>query len=47
MGGACSTNGGKRNVYRLLVRKSEGKRPLGMPRYRWLDDIRIYLGDIG
>jgi hypothetical protein len=29
MGRACSTNGDKRNVYRMLVAKSEGKRPLG------------------
>jgi hypothetical protein len=29
MGGACSTNGEKRNVYRLLVGKPDGKRPLG------------------
>jgi hypothetical protein len=29
VGGACSTNGGKRNMYRLLVGKPEGKRPLG------------------
>jgi hypothetical protein len=34
MGGACSTNWGKRNTYRLLVRKREGKRPLERPRHR-------------
>jgi hypothetical protein len=33
MGGACSTNGEKRNAYRLLVGKPEGKRPLGRPRH--------------
>jgi hypothetical protein len=32
MGGASGTNGGKRNVYRLLVGKPEGKGPLGRPR---------------
>jgi hypothetical protein len=32
MGGACSTNGEKRNAYRLLVGKPEGRRPLGRPR---------------
>jgi hypothetical protein len=32
--GACSTNGEKRNTYRLLVEKPEGKRPLGRPRRR-------------
>jgi hypothetical protein len=31
IGGACSTNGEKVNVYRLLVGKPEGKRPLGRP----------------
>jgi hypothetical protein len=29
MGRACSTNGAKRNAYRIVVRKPEGKRPLG------------------
>jgi hypothetical protein len=37
MGGACSTNGEKRNAYRILVGKPEGKIPLGIPR-RWLVD---------
>jgi hypothetical protein len=31
----------------LLVRKSEGKRPLGSPRCRWVDNIKIDLGEIG
>jgi hypothetical protein len=43
MGGACSTNGKKRNAYRLLVEKPEGKRPLGRPRRRWVDNIRMIL----
>jgi hypothetical protein len=43
---ACSTNGEKRNAYRLLVRKPEGKRPLGRPRHRWVDYIREVLGEI-
>jgi hypothetical protein len=47
VGGACSTNGGQRNVYRLLVRKPEGKRPLGRPRCRWVDNIRMHLGEVG
>jgi hypothetical protein len=34
-------------VYRVLVRKPEGKRPLGRPRHRWEDGIRIYLMEIG
>jgi hypothetical protein len=37
MGGTCSTNGEKRNAYRLLVRKPEGKISLGRPRRRWVD----------
>jgi hypothetical protein len=35
-----------RNAYRILVR-SEGKRPLGRPRRRWVDNIKIDLGEIG
>jgi hypothetical protein len=47
MGGSCSTNGEKRNAYRLLVGKPEGKRPLGRPRCRWVDNIRMDLGAVG
>jgi hypothetical protein len=39
--------GGKRNAYRLLVGKPEGKRPLGRPRRRWADNIKIDLLEIG
>jgi hypothetical protein len=39
--------GEKRNVYMLLVGKPEGKRPLGRSRRRWLDNIRMDLGEIG
>jgi hypothetical protein len=48
MGGSCSTNGEKRNEYRILVGGPEGKRPLGRPRYRWEDNtcIRMYLRKI-
>jgi hypothetical protein len=35
------------NAYRLLVRKPEGKRPLGRPRRRWVDNISIDLGEMG
>jgi hypothetical protein len=35
----------KRNVYRLLVAKPEGKRPLGRPRRRWIDNIKLALSD--
>jgi hypothetical protein len=47
MGGPCSTNGDKRNAYRLLVGKPEGKRPLGRPRRRRVDNIRMDLGEVG
>jgi hypothetical protein len=39
--------GEKRNAYRLLVGKPEGKRPLGRPRRRWVDNIRKDLGEVG
>jgi hypothetical protein len=39
--------GEKRTAYRLLVGKPEGKRPLGRPRCRWVDNIRINLGEVG
>jgi hypothetical protein len=47
MGGACSTNGEKRNVHRILMGKPEGKRPLGRPRRRWVDNIKMDLREIG
>jgi hypothetical protein len=37
----------KRNAYRILVRKPEGKRPLGRPRRTWVDNIKIDLREIG
>jgi hypothetical protein len=37
----------KRNVYRLLAQKPEGKRPLGRPRRTWVDNIRMDLGVVG
>jgi hypothetical protein len=39
--------GEKRNVYRLLVGKPEGKRPLGRPRRRWIGNIKMGLLEIG
>jgi hypothetical protein len=39
--------GEKRTAYRLLVGKSEGKRPLGRPRRRWVDNIKMDLGEVG
>jgi hypothetical protein len=41
--GHVSRVGEKRNVYRLLVGKPEGKRPLGRPRHRWIVNIKINL----
>jgi hypothetical protein len=38
--------GEKRNVYRLLVGKPERKRPLGRPRRRWIDNIKVDLLEI-
>jgi hypothetical protein len=46
MGGPCSTNGEKRKAYRLLEGKPEGKRPLRRRRCRWIDNIRMYLGEV-
>jgi hypothetical protein len=45
--GHVARMGEKRNVYKLLVRKPEGKRPLGRPRSRWRDTIKTDLVDIG
>jgi hypothetical protein len=39
--------GEKRNAYRLLAGKPEGNRPLGRPRRRWVDNIRMDLGEMG
>jgi hypothetical protein len=47
MGRPCSTNGEKRNAYRLLVGKPEGKRPLVKPRRRWVNNIRMDIGEVG
>ena len=48
MDGACSKYGREgRCVYRVLVRKPEGKRPLGRPRRRWEDNIKMDLKEVG
>jgi len=39
--------GERRGVYRILVGKSEGKRPLGIPRRRWEDNIQMDLQEVG
>jgi predicted RNA-binding protein YlqC (UPF0109 family) len=47
MGRVCSKNGEKRNAYKILVRKSEGKRPLGRSRRRGVDNMTIDITEIG
>jgi hypothetical protein len=47
MGRACSRNGERRNAYRILVGKPEGRRPLGRPRRRWVDNIKMDLREVG
>ena len=44
--GHVARMGEERGVYRVLVGKPEGKRPLGRPRRRWVDNIRMYLQDV-
>jgi hypothetical protein len=45
--GHVARMGEKRNACRSLVRKPEGKRPLGRPRPRWVNNIRMDLGEVG
>jgi hypothetical protein len=40
---ACSAHGERRSVYRVLVRKPKGNRPLGRDRHRWEDNIKMDL----
>jgi hypothetical protein len=40
-------DGGKRNAYRILMGRPEGKRLLGSPRCRWVDNIKMDLREIG
>ena len=47
MGWACGAYGWREGVYRVLVGKSEGKRPMGRPRRRWVDNIRMGLQEVG
>jgi hypothetical protein len=47
MSRACSTYAERRGVYRVLVGKPEGKRPLGRPRLRWEDNIKMDLQEVG
>ena len=45
--GHVARMGERRGVYRVLVEKPEGKRPLGRPRRRWEDNIKIELQEVG
>jgi hypothetical protein len=47
MGVDVARMGEKSNAYRLLVRKPEGRRSLGRPRRRWVDNIRMGLVEVG
>jgi hypothetical protein len=44
--GHVARKGEKRNAYRILVVKPDGKRPLGRPRRRWVNNIKMDLRDI-
>jgi hypothetical protein len=47
VGGACNTHGRGEGVYRVLIGRPEGERPLGRPRRRWEDNIKMELSEIG
>jgi len=47
MGGACSAYGEERGVYRVLVGKPAGKRPLRRPRRRWENNIKMDFQEVG
>jgi hypothetical protein len=47
LAGHVARIGQKRNAYRILVGKPEGKSPLGRPRRRWVDNIKMDLSEIG
>jgi hypothetical protein len=44
--GHVARMGEKRNEYRLFVGKPQGRRPLGRPRRRWLDNVRMHLVEV-
>jgi len=45
--GHVASMGGKRGIYRVLVGKPDGKRPLGRPRHRWEDNIKMDIQEVG
>jgi len=47
MGGSWGRNGGRKYAYRILVEIPEGRRPLGRPRHKWEDTIKMDLEEVG
>ena len=47
MGGACGTYGGRERCAQGFGGEPEGKRPLGRPRRRWEDNVKMYLQEVG
>jgi hypothetical protein len=47
MGGSCGTYGRQERYIQALVVTREGKRPFGRPRLKWVDDIKMYLQEVG
>jgi hypothetical protein len=47
MGGTCSAYGERRGLYEILVWKREGKRPLGRPKLRWKNNVKIDIPEVG
>jgi len=47
VGGVCSTNGESIGIYRDLVGKPEGNKPLGRPMRRWEENIKMDLQEVG
>ena len=47
MGRACGMYGEKKGAYRVLVGKSKGRKPLGKPRCRWEDNIKMDFREVG
>jgi hypothetical protein len=45
--GQVARKGEKRNTYRILMAKAVGKRPVGRPKRKWVDNIKMYLREIG
>ena len=47
MGGECSTYGEEKKCIQVFMEILEGKRPLGRPRHRWKDNIKLDLQEVG